>query len=1088
MNRRGAADESARLAAMVEGARRALEHASAAGDPRGIANAVTIFEQVEDIARQKSHPEYWKSLINLANALIAQAEAAGPDEALDRALNLLNRHEELFRELPSRLAYLARKGKALLMKAQRTGDVSVMREAVRAQKERRTKAPRGHPEYGASMFDLGVTLLHSGAMFGSLADMADAVAVLEAVKKRPDASVDRAAVLSALGNARLNRFLRVTQRDMAELDAALGDHREATEALTAGEPNALVYLSDFGAALMRAYEQTSDRRSLESSVKAQRRAASQTPPGHIRKAERLNNLAFALLVLYESTGDPATLDEAINTSRAAVAAAEPGHIHRASCLYGLAGGLFRRGELRRTLFDFDEAAVLAGQAVEATPEGHAYLPTRLALYAQALCYLPSAAKLERAVEDLVRATSYLRHDDPDRALIQSNCGALLEALAAFVGDSGPESQRRAVEAVRLTRQAVDATPPRHSEYMGRLLNFVGASATLARFDRDAAILDDPLRRCDAVQDTVGSGPAYPMLMAGRASALACLAELTGESGPAAAAIEAYQHAAADTRLAVFRRLDAAHAGANLAARCGDTDRGLQLYGLAIELLDTAAWRGIERRDQERLLAQYAELPSDAAAMAITAHQPETAVEFVEQGRGILLDRLLDDRADLARLNEIDPGRARQFEVLRRNLDNIVIPDLEADDFDFPFRQPEDPSEADQRSVLARQLDNLINEIRALPGCGGMFRSPCFPELYTTIGTRSIAIVNVSAYRCDALIVTPDGVTITPLPALTKHDTERAAEFFRTKSGEAPRRDHVGQVARAELTTRLAWLWDTVAEPVLRDIGMTDAVSAEGEIPRLHWCPTGPTVFLPLHAAGHHSESNQSVPSTVIDLTESVYIAKLRALVPDQDISQETSQPPLIVSMPTTPGWPPLRNAAAEAEHLLGIFPKATHLTDGAATHDAVVADMDSHPWYHFAVHGVTDDHTPVDGGLELADGRLTIRDMAQRRLTHARFAYLSACATYQGSPAVADEAVTIGTALCIAGCQSVIAALWPVADDHTAEFARRMYEHLVTARDGMPVLHPDKSAYALRATARALRDAQPDRPERWAAFVCATSR
>lgn len=86
-----------------------------------------------------------------------------------------------------------------------------------------------------------------------------------------------------------------------------------------------------------------------------------------------------------------------------------------------------------------------------------------------------------------------------------------------------------------------------------------------------------------------------------------------------------------------------------------------------------------------------------------------------------------------------------------------------------------------------------------------------------------------------------------------------------------------------------------------------------------------------------------------------------------------------------------------------------------------------------------------------------------------------------------DEAITVGTALCIAGCQNVIAALWPVADDHTADFADRMYEHLVTVEDEEPTLHPEKSAHALRETARALRDAHPDQPERWAAFVCATS-
>lgn len=1091
MDQRGAADESARLAAMTERASSTLERASAAGDLGGIVHAVAMFEQVEDIARRRRHPEYWKSLINLANALIVQAEAGGLDDALDRALNLLDRHEQLFRDPPLRLAYLARQGKALLMKAQRTGEESVMRKAVRVQKERTKKAPRGHPEHGASMFDLGVTLLHSGTMFRNLADLGQAVAVLESARKQLDPSSDRAAILSALGNARLERFLRDKKRDQAELDTALQEHREAMEALKPTEPNALIYLSDFGPALMRVYEQTGDRRSLDASVEAQRRAAEQTPPGHVRKAERLNTLAFALLTLHESAGDPGTLDEAISTSRAAVATADPGHIHRASCLYGLAYGLFRRGELRRTLLDFDEAAVLADEAVKATPEGHTYLATRLAFYAQTLCCLPSVAKLEKADEDLARAASHLRHDDPDWALIESNHGALLEALAGFLGDAGPEPRRRAAEAVRLTREAADATRPRHSEYLGRLLNFVVASATLARLNRDPAVLEDPLRRCEAVQDAAETGLPYTLLEPGRAYALACQHELTGEAGPAAAAIEAYQRAAADTRLAVFRRLDAAQAGANLAARCGETGRGLELYALAIDLLDSAAWRGIERRDQERLLAQYAGLPSDAAAMAVTASQPETAVEFLERGRGVLLDRLLDDSADLARLNQIDSGRARQFENLRRDLDGIVMPDLEADEFDLPLRPPEQESEADQRSALARQLDDLVSEIRALAGCRDLFRSPSFPDMHAAIGTRSVAIINVSAYRCDALIVNPDGVAITPLPGLTKQDAEHVAQFFRTRAKEAPRQDRAGQVAREELADRLTWLWDTMAEPILRDIGMTDAVSGEAQVPRLYWCPTGPAVFLPLHAAGYHSERSQPAPRTVIDRTESVYIAKLRALAPhwpDQAVSQETSQPPLIVSMPTTPGWPPLGNAEAEADHLLSIFPGAAHLSDGAATRDAVLAGMGSHCWFHFAVHGVTNDRTPVDGGLQLSDGRLTIRELAERRLPDARFTYLSACATYQGSPAIPDEAVTVGTALCIAGCQNVIAALWPVADDHTADFARRMYEHLVTAGEGIPVLHPENSARALRETACALRNAQPDQPERWAAFVCATSR
>ena len=624
----------------------------------------------------------------------------------------------------------------------------------------------------------------------------------------------------------------------------------------------------------------------------------------------------------------------------------------------------------------------------------------------------------------------------------------------------------------------------------RVLNFVVASATLARLDHDPSVLDVPLRMCEAVRNPPGSGVWDTLLELGYADALACQYDLSGDAVAAAAAIAAYQHGAADSRLSAFRRLEAAHGGAKLAALLGETGPSLELYTLAIDLLDPVVWRGIDRRDQERLLEQYAGLPSDAAAMAITAGRPETAVELLERGRGVLLDRLLGDSADLARLMETKPELADRFADLQRDLDGITMPDPEATHVDMPDRPPEEPSEADQRSALARQLDVLVDAIRALPGRSDLFRSPRFPDLHAGIGSRSVAVINVSGYRCDALIVTSAGVTITPLPALTRQDAEDAADYFRTQVRDTAMSGQPGEAARKALAAKLTWLWDTVASPVLENTGMTGTASAETDVPRMYWCPTGPAVFLPLHAAGHHDEAGSSALPTVIDRTESAYIPKLRALAPHRPghIVSDESRPPLIVSMPTTPGMRPLPNAKIEADRLAGIFPGAVHLSDGAATHDAVLAEMGSHCWFHFAVHGVPDTNTPVDSGLELADGRLTIRDLIRRRLPEARFAYLSACATYQGAPTIPDEAVTVGTALCIADCQNVIAALWPVADNYTADFANRVYDHLITHENETPILRPEKSAYALRETARAIRDAYPDQPERWAAFVYATSR
>ena len=65
-----------------------------------------------------------------------------------------------------------------------------MRAALRVRKKRSRLTPRGQEGYGEGMLELGLTLLHSGAMFRDLAELSGAVAVLEAAEKYPDGSAD----------------------------------------------------------------------------------------------------------------------------------------------------------------------------------------------------------------------------------------------------------------------------------------------------------------------------------------------------------------------------------------------------------------------------------------------------------------------------------------------------------------------------------------------------------------------------------------------------------------------------------------------------------------------------------------------------------------------------------------------------------------------------------------------------------------------------------------------------------------------------------------------------------------------------------
>jgi hypothetical protein len=72
----GATGDRADWAALTAQATTDLERASSAGDLQGVANALALFERVEDAARRQGHPEHLTSVINLANALIAGAELA----------------------------------------------------------------------------------------------------------------------------------------------------------------------------------------------------------------------------------------------------------------------------------------------------------------------------------------------------------------------------------------------------------------------------------------------------------------------------------------------------------------------------------------------------------------------------------------------------------------------------------------------------------------------------------------------------------------------------------------------------------------------------------------------------------------------------------------------------------------------------------------------------------------------------------------------------------------------------------------------------------------------------------------------------
>lgn len=418
---------------------------------------------------------------------------------------------------------------------------------------------------------------------------------------------------------------------------------------------------------------------------------------------------------------------------------------------------------------------------------------------------------------------------------------------------------------------------------------------------------------------------------------------------------------------------------------------------------------------------------------------------------------------------------------------------------------------DRRMALAREWDELVDQVRQVPGFEDFLRAPRLEALLPAARRGPVVVVNVSRWRCDAIIVTTEGVQVEELQDLTAADVEqRTSDYLRVLqiAGQAARElflarhqfddgDHSPESIRRytaakhafvstqhEMETGLAtvaeWLWDCIADPVLTKLGFVDTPQSGEPLPRLWWCPTGLLNLLPLHAAGYHGSSDHP-PRTVLDRVVSSYTPTLRALL---DASRPTEIAPdnqrmLIVALPDVAGQVPLQAVARERDLLTNLFTdRYTLLESDAATWEKVRSELTRHGWVHFSCHGDQDLADPSRGGLLLHDRTLTVGDVSAAQY-HGEFAFLSACKTATGGVTLADEVITLAAALHYTGYRHVIGTLWSVYDRSAAEVAETVYSELTASGK----FSPSQSAYALHAAVKRLRDVDHSRLSAWMPFA-----
>ncbi|WP_053042542.1 CHAT domain-containing protein [Streptomyces sp. KE1] len=978
----------------------------------------------------------------LAHALLLRFQHTGDTGTLTEAADLARR---AVAAAPPGTPVHASRVSSLVFILFRLHDVAaedhVLREAVTLGRQAVAALPEGHRARPAALSHLGVVLIRAYEHTGRAALAEEAVAHHRGAVAASPGLVSAARWLMNLGMALASLGRGEGRPEPAR--EAVTVLRRALEALPSGHPERATALSNLASALSGHSFHTDDPAAvLREAVRTARAAVTATPAGHPHHAQHLNTLGLTLWALAWQTGDSAPLRSAAEAGRQACAAAPPHHPHRAMFLGNLCSALRMSYARTGKPEEIAEAVAVCREGLVTLARDHPY---RLRL-------------LHRLADTLV--TRALWDDDP--RLLEEATEVCREAVAVL-GDDG----LRPLEGLHL---------------------LAGALVLAAVRDGDAAPLHEAVALTREVTGRVGPGrPDSSAALGQHAGVLYLLYSRTGDGRLLDEALSAARTVGADESAEPGLRI-LAH---RLLAALSEPREALASAEALVALLPQLGGGALDVGDLGQMLGGLGAVAPVVAGAAVAAGSPARAVELLEQSRGLLTaEPVAAAGADLDRLRARAPGLAAAFSDLRNRQEALTRPGP------APGDSPVTPeTQAVARLETHQAWHALLRRVRALDGFAEFLMPPRAAALTTAAAEGPVVYVYAAVKRCDALILTgdpDDPVTVVPLHRLREPELARQAEALATavdRSADPAVDPAARRAAQAEVLEVLAWLWDTVAEPVLTALGHTGPPDPGRPWPRLWWCPVGNLAHLPLHAAGHHGDvtgaddsPHRHAPRTVLDRVVSSYTATVRGLARARAAGHEGGAPApraavrtVVVPVADAPGAGVLPGAAAEAGLLAELLPGATLLAE--PTRASVLAALPGHQVAHFACHYRPARIDPWQGTLLLHDHRrdpLTVSDIAALRLSGG-LAYLSACSTTRTR--LADEALHLTGAFQLAGYPHVVGTLWPVGDRSAQRLTVDFYRALTHEGRTPPELA--QTATALHHAVRRLREAYPLVPTAW---------
>ncbi|GAB1520571.1 hypothetical protein RhiTH_003650 [Rhizoctonia solani] len=855
---------------------------------------------------------------------------------------------------------------------------------------------------------------------------------LQAVKLTPDKDAEKPSRLSSLGVSYQARFERLG--DPADLDLSIRIQLEAVEKTSNTNPDKTRMLSNLSVVYISRFQRQGQIIDIDQGIQSLTQALQQTSPHNEQLQGYLTNLGLSHFLRFDRLGEMDDIDKALEYQKRALDLTPESNPDKPSRWSHL--GVFCQFRFDRfgQIEDIHNAIEYQTHSVMGIQDNHIHKPKALNnlgnSYQCRFERLGQIGDINMAIKYLQQAILFSPKDDVLRAWWLNNLNRPYYSRFTHLQDVDDLNQ-----AIDLQNEALLLTPIGYA-YRPRQLEMLG---TL--YQERFHLLAHP-------QDL-------------------------------GAAVDSFKAAATSIGHAVTR-LQACRSWAKL---CMQHDLSpLKAYTRALELIPQIVWLGttVSRR-YDSLLAEVQDIAMEAAAAAIQHQQYNLALEWLEEGRSVVWNQMLQLRTPFDHLSRHDPNLANQFQKVAEGLEKASGLSQDPERELIAGVSMEQSSQEHRR--LAEEWDRLLNDIRSIPSLRNFLKPKNFGELLSSTMTGVVVVINVHRNHCDALALLPGSrdVMHIPLSSLSYNTLINTRDRLVRNTrigGRGSRRPILNEDRSSDpLESILNMLWIDVVRPVLDSLGYLVSRGSMIALPHVTWCPTGPLTVLPLHAAGYYDRPLASACDFVI----SSYSPAISALLP-LDRPPSKFQGLLAVGEAAAKTNSPLPGTVAEIEKLEQQAHEVafTRLDEQQATCAAVLDRIEHCSWIHLACHASQNVADPTASALQLHDGPLRLATIAGRSLKHAEFAFLSACETAAGVEALPDEAVHLAAGMMMAGYRSVVATMWSINDQDAPIVVEKLYARLLEG--GNPQSH--KAAMALHEAVASLRNTVGDDEfERWVPYI-----